>query len=158
MSNNKCPFCVPEVNVACFAESDNFRALYNIAPVLPGHCMIVPKKHLRGFLETKDEHMFEMILFSKRIIRLLMDEFHAEGFDFTIQDGKSAGQSVEHMHAHIVPRKTNDMPEPGNWYPALEKSQSEFLDSNQREKYNSTQLKTIVDHLSEKYNSLFPEL
>lgn len=151
-----CPFCPPNVEHIKFADSDNYMAIYNIAPILPGHVLIIPKKHIQSFLESDDVLLAEMMKFTKQIIRLLEKVFHAEGFDFTIQDGQVAGQTVEHMHAHLIPRKSGDLSDIGDWYPALVQKKGEFLDSFSREKINDLQMQKIVSHLRSHYHKMFP--
>lgn len=147
MINSNCPFCSPLADKASFAESENFKALYNLAPILPGHILIVPRLHVASFLEVGEEHMMELIVFSRKLIRFLKKEFNADGFDFTIQDGKSAGQTITHMHAHIVPRHDGDMPNPGDWYPAVNSKQTEMLDSILRERLTDSEMNAVITHL-----------
>jgi bis(5'-adenosyl)-triphosphatase len=151
-----CPFCPPNVERTKFAGSNNYLAIYNIAPILPGHVLIVPKKHIQRFLETDDSLFAEMMKFTKQIIRLLEKVFHAEGFDFTIQDGGPAGQTIEHLHAHLVPRKSGDLSDIGGWYPAISQKEKEFLDSFSREKIDDLHMQKIVTHLRAQYHKMFP--
>ena len=149
-----CPFCAPLVFDACFAETRNFRAIYNIAPVLPGHCMIIPKKHTLSYLDLPEELMTEMVSFSRKVVRTLMKAFNQTAFDWTIQEGLAAGQTIDHLHIHIIPRKSGDLPEPGDWYPRLLKNNDELIDSHIRSKYSREELKNISRHLNVVYNKL----
>lgn len=149
-----CPFCSPIVENATFASSENFLAVYNIAPILPGHTLIIPRKHLTDLLQLDDNYLFEMMSFSKKIIHLILEEFLSEGFDFTIQDGHSAGQTIEHLHAHIVPRYSGDLPDPGDWYPLLHQKKDEILDSFSRRKITDVQMQKIIHHLKMKFDKL----
>ena len=144
-----CPFCYPLVLKACFAESNNFRAIYNIAPILPGHSLIAPKNHYQSFLELPDAYLTELILFSKDIAQFLNKTFNTTSFDLTIQDGVPAGQSIPHLHIHIIPRHAGDLSTPGDWYPRLIESTQENIDSDNRPKLNSEELQSIVSHLKE---------
>lgn len=145
---NNCPFCSPVVEKATFAESNNFRAVYNIAPILPGHCLIIPKNHLSSLLDIPTTDMTEMMLFSRKIIRVLSKAFGTSSYDWTIQEGQPAGQTIEHLHIHIIPRTADDLPEPGDWYPRLEASEPMLIDSFLRSKYSYAELKSIVEKLS----------
>lgn len=153
-----CPFCSPLVEKATYASSNNFLAVYNIAPILPGHTLIIPKKHISSFLQLEDTLIQEMMLFSKKIIRFIQSEFNTDGFDFTIQDGESAGQTIQHLHAHIVPRHYSDLPDPGDWYPKLNQKQDEILDSFSRKKITDFQMQEIIDHLKKKTIGLTEKL
>jgi bis(5'-adenosyl)-triphosphatase len=147
MPAENCPFCPPRAEAVTFAESENFRAVYNRAPVLPGHVLVIPKKHIRGFLEIEESLLVEMISFSRKVIKVIAQVFKSDAFDWTIQDGKPAGQTIEHMHIHIIPRHEKDFPEPGDWYPALEKKVPEIIDSLLRPRLNDKEMKTVIDHL-----------
>lgn len=144
-----CVFCQSTIREAGFAESTNFLAIYNIAPILPGHSMVIPKQHYQSLLELDSEQLAEMMIFSKQVIQILKQAFRSEAFNWTIQDGIDAGQTVMHLHAHIIPRKSNDLAEPGDWYPKLKKYEQEMIDSKQRAKLNSAEIKQIVKYLRE---------
>jgi bis(5'-adenosyl)-triphosphatase len=145
--NTDCPFCEPLVLKACFAEEGAFRAIYNIAPILPGHSLIVPKKHTQSLLDLTDKELSELVLFSKKIIQLLNKAFGTTSFDWTLQDGVPAGQTIRHLHLHIIPRAMDDLPSPGDWYPQLAKNEENMIESNDRQKLTAKELNTIVSHL-----------
>lgn len=149
MTKSKCPFCSPKIEIAAFAEEDGFKAVYNLAPIVPGHCMIIPVKHIESIMELSEEELSKMVLFSRRIIKVLQKVFHTPFFNWTIQEGEPAGQSIPHLHMHLVPRTTGDFPEPGDWYPQLEDSKKVYLDSESRPKLAKKDLLKIVDKLKE---------
>lgn len=142
-----CPFCNENVLKTQFAESDNFWAIYNLAPILPGHSLIIPKQHYQSILEVSDNELSEMMVFSRKVIRILFKTFNVEAFNWTIQEGIEAGQTVPHLHLHLIPRVPNDLPEPGDWYPLLKKSQTEVIDSEQRAKLTPEQMEIIVNKI-----------
>lgn len=83
-------------------------AIVNIRPLLPGHilvCPLRPHKHLTdlGPLETAD-----LFITVQRIQRTLARLYGVEAFNVALQDGVAAGQSVEHVHVHVLPRKEGD--------------------------------------------------
>lgn len=145
----KCPFCDNFFKEAVFAESKNFVAAYNLAPVLPGHTLIVPKRHIESTLDLSDDHLSEMMIFSKKVTALLLKAFSADGFDWSVQDKEVAGQTISHMHLHIVPRIKGDLKNPGDWYPKISNNYKEILDSDQRKKLNKEEMKLIVGKLKE---------
>lgn len=145
---------MPKAIDSCFAESENFRAIYNLAPILPGHSLIVFKQHISSFLEVPEEYTIEMMQFSRKVIRTLKEAFNTSAFDWTLQEGIEAGQTIEHMHIHIIPRKKGDLPEPGDWYPKLKNTFPETVDSLSRPKHTSEEIKNI----SAKLNAIFKSL
>ncbi|MCG8700188.1 MAG: HIT family protein [Bacteroidales bacterium] len=143
----ECPFCMPGVKKSLFAESENFRAIYNIAPILPGHSLIIPKTHYEAYLDIPDYQLLELVQFQRTVMNKLEKAFKPDGFDITVQDGVCAGQTVNHTHVHIIPRYENDMPNPGDWYPKLEKNQKKIIDSVSRANLNDQQMKDIIEML-----------
>lgn len=144
-----CPFCNPPVESVIFAHSENFLAIYNIAPILPGHSLIIPKKHLESIMELNDSGLSEMVLFTKKVTELLLAAFHAEAFNWSLQEKEYAGQSVAHLHLHIVPRYQSDFPEPGDWYPKINANFQKVLDSQNRERISDDEMGTIIYRLRE---------
>jgi bis(5'-adenosyl)-triphosphatase len=145
-----CPFCDPAVQAATFAETERFRAIYNIAPILPGHSLVIPKAHVESFMDLSDEDTAGLMIFARQVARLLGKAFKAASFDWTIQDGLPAGQTVAHLHLHLIPRKTDDLPSPGDWYPRLEENEMGLaggIDSATRTRLKAHEMKTIIDTL-----------
>ena len=148
MNENRCPFCLKEFYELKFAESNNFIAIYNQAPILPGHSMIIPKKHISSFLDLDQKKRAEMIELSVKAINMLQKAFKLKAFNWTIQEGIAAGQTIDHLHMHIIPRKEKDLPEPGDWYPYLEKDfYGRIIDSELRPKYTFDELRNIVEEI-----------
>jgi bis(5'-adenosyl)-triphosphatase len=119
MKMDECPFCAAPIAEVSFMESPRFRAIVNIAPILPGHSLVIPKRHVESLLELSDEEVAEMVNLSRRAIARLTRVHGADGFDWTIQESEAAGQSVLHLHLHLIPRRRGDLPSPGAWYSRL---------------------------------------
>jgi bis(5'-adenosyl)-triphosphatase len=139
-----CPFCADEIKNSVFAESKNFLAIYNIAPILPGHSLILPKRHLTSVMELSDTIFSEMMLFSKNITGILLEVMHSDSFNWSVQDNYAAGQTVSHLHLHIVPRQKGDLNDPGDWYAKINDNFKEILDSKHRSKLSHKQMNEIV--------------
>lgn len=153
-TDNTCPFCHPNVSSSVFAETNHFRAIYNLAPILPGHSLIIPNTHISSFLSISDEYMTEMIIFSRKVIRTLEKAFKTSSFDWTLQEGFEAGQTIEHMHIHIIPRKKGDLTTPGDWYPQLLQSQSDLIDSIERPQHTVKEMKDITARLNKIFHTI----
>jgi bis(5'-adenosyl)-triphosphatase len=148
-----CPFCQPSIQEAVFARSENFLAVYNLAPIFPGHSLIIPVRHLQSTLELTTDELTEMMLFARSVTSLLLKAFKAEAFNWSIQDREAAGQTLAHLHMHIVMRYPGDLPDPGDWYPKIRQNYSEILDSTSREKLTPSELKKIVETLRSTANN-----
>ncbi|HJO93700.1 MAG TPA: HIT domain-containing protein [Victivallales bacterium] len=148
-----CPFCEQDFKSNVFNETEYFLAAYNIAPILPGHSIIIPKKHVSSLLELSQKEKQEAMLYTCFVIERLIKIFNSTGFDFSIQDGNAAGQTVNHFHIHLIPRKENDLESPGEWYPLLRESNLKVLDSDLREKINKSDMIKIVSFIKSKFGN-----
>lgn len=117
----KCVFCnFEKIMNQIFFETENYCCLYNIKPVLPGHSLIIPRKHVESFLDFKEDELKEMFLLVQKIVKVLMKTYGSNGFNLGIQEGESAGQSIQHFHIHLLPRRTGDMEgDPSKWFTRL---------------------------------------
>jgi bis(5'-adenosyl)-triphosphatase len=144
-----CIFCARNVVEKSFYSTRDFSALYNIAPILPGHTLIIPNKHYQSLTELADNELGDMMIFARKITAVLKTVFKCDGFDWTIQDGVSAGQTVPHLHLHIIPRKHFDLPESNEWYSKIPENESQLLDSQQRPRMKDPEYAAITALLAE---------
>lgn len=107
-----CVFCNLSPNCELICETATCVAFYDGYPVSPGHTLIIPKRHVASFFElTKHEReaMNIMLLFVKKKID---ERFHPDGYNIGINVNEAAGQSVFHVHMHLIPRYKGDVPNP----------------------------------------------
>lgn len=147
-----CPFCQKGVEYY-FLENESFAAIYNIAPILPGHSLIIPKRHVESLFELNDEELSNFMKLGRDVAFLLSKVLDTDAFDCAIQEKEAAGQSVAHLHMHVVPRKIGDLKHPGDWYQAIEKS--EHID-DQRKKLTPQALRDITERLTRQATLIFP--
>lgn len=145
--DGNCPFCKETVTGSSFMHSANFLAIYNIAPILRGHSLVIPKRHISSLFELTDCELAEFFKFSKEVTELLMEAFKGEGFDWSIQEGTVAGQSVPHLHLHVVIRKANDMEVQDEWYHQVRENELAQLDSNSRPRLSAKEHLFYTDYL-----------
>ena len=143
-----CIFCSKRVSGKSFFANSKFSAIYNIAPVLTGHSLVIPNKHYTSLSELSDDELGEMMVFARKVTSVLVEVFLCDGFDWTIQDGVSAGQTVPHLHLHIIPRKLNDMAATDEWYSKIPKNEKQMLDSGQRERLSDHEYDAMTEKLS----------
>ena len=103
MTGSNCPFC--QLDAARIVFSDDVTLVIRDAfPVSPGHTLIIPRRHVGSFFElTPPERarMFELLTQAK----VELDEtLQPDGFNIGINDGAAAGQTVPHLHLHLIPR------------------------------------------------------
>lgn len=111
MTGSNCPFC--QLDAACIVFSDDVTLVIRDAfPVSPGHTLIIPRRHVGSFFElTPPERasMFELLTQAKAE---LDGTLQPDGFNIGINDGAAAGQTVAHLHLHLIPRYRGDTPDP----------------------------------------------
>ena len=105
----ECVFCSETtLNIEKFYEDENFIAVYNIRPVVKGHCLVIPKRHIESMIELNENERKDFISFSNRAVFIALKYANTNDLDFLLQKGENAGQSIKHLHFHIMPRKRND--------------------------------------------------
>jgi diadenosine tetraphosphate (Ap4A) HIT family hydrolase len=106
-----CPFCGPEKSRVIMAN-DYAIALHDRFPITPGHSLIVPKRHISSFFEATREEQKALFDLLAEMRQFLLAERSPDGFNIGINDGAAAGQTVMHLHIHLIPRYLGDMPDP----------------------------------------------
>jgi bis(5'-adenosyl)-triphosphatase len=152
--NTDCIFCKRSVSARAFYSDSKFKALYNIAPVLPGHSLVIPVKHYESLLQLSDADLGKMMVFARNITKVLKTVFNCDGFDWTIQDGVSAGQTVPHLHLHIIPRKPSDLPSGNEWYSRIPENEKIMIESDNRSRLSENEYDEITRRLSEASKSM----
>ncbi|KAH7053220.1 HIT-like domain-containing protein [Macrophomina phaseolina] len=88
-------------------------ALVNLKPLLPGHVLVCPRRVVPRFASLTPAEVSDLFATVQRVSRMIERVYGAHALNIAIQDGKAAGQSVEHVHCHVIPRKERDMDERG---------------------------------------------
>ena len=111
MSKASCPFCaLPAERILLLA--DEALVIRDAFPVSPGHTLVIPRRHIGSFFELTDAEracMVELLAKAKAELDL---SFQPDGFNIGINDGAAAGQTVPHLHLHLIPRYRGDAPDP----------------------------------------------
>ncbi|KAK5094815.1 Dinucleoside triphosphate hydrolase [Lithohypha guttulata] len=84
-------------------------ALVNLRPLLPGHSLVCPVRHVPRLSQLSDAETTDLFLTVKRVSEMLERVFKADALNVAVQDGAAAGQSVNHVHVHIIPRRDGDV-------------------------------------------------
>lgn len=96
-----------------FYKSSLSFALVNIKPILPGHVLVSPLRRTPRFHDLTYPEVEDLFLVVQRVSRTIERVYKATALNIAIQDGEDAGQSVPHVHVHIVPRKKADLDDRG---------------------------------------------
>ena len=81
-------------------------------PVSPGHTLVIPRRHVVTLFDATDEERLEMMRLLDEAKAVLDREHRPDGYNIGINGGKAAGQSVMHLHIHLIPRYQGDRPDP----------------------------------------------
>lgn len=104
-----CAFCSDEVlKRQTFYEDDRVLALYTHKPIYPGHCLIIPKRHVERFEMLTDEEIVAIGQVIKKVNRAVEEVFETSAYLLWEKNGREVGQSVPHVHFHYIPRKKGD--------------------------------------------------
>lgn len=99
-------FDVPKFEI--IVETTLSITMVNHKPVVPGHLLVIPKRLVSRFCDLTHDEVSDLWVLAQRVGKKLEPHYKAEALTFTIQDGKVAGQTVEHVHIHILPRTKGD--------------------------------------------------
>ena len=114
-----CIFCKianGEIPSATLYEDEEFRVILDLGPASKGHSLILPKKHAANIYELPDETAGKAMILAKHMATRLRHGLHCDGFNIVQNNGEAAGQTVMHLHFHIIPRYKNDSVNIG-WQP-----------------------------------------
>ena len=108
---NGCIFCkiasgrLPSCKVY---EDAHSLAFMDIAPIIRGHTLVVPKEHVESLTDAPAEMLEKLIVVAQNIARAQLKAFKADGINIIQANGRATGQTVPHLHIHVIPRFDSD--------------------------------------------------
>ena len=110
-----CRFCNLDPSSAILSNGHAV-AIADGFPVTPGHCLIVTRRHISSLFEATGEELSAIFELLAQVRQLLLAPGVAgaapDGFNIGINDGREAGQTVMHLHVHLIPRYAGDTEDP----------------------------------------------
>lgn len=106
-----CPFCNPPAE-RIIEQTPLALAIPDKFPVSRGHTLIVTRRHVGSFFETTAEERTDLLQLLDHARETLVAEFRPDGFNIGINDGRVAGQTIPHLHIHLIPRYSGDRADP----------------------------------------------
>jgi histidine triad (HIT) family protein len=109
--NADCVFCriiAGELPCTKVYEDEDVLAFMDIGPIVKGHTLVVPKKHVDPITEIPLDLLQKVMVVVQRIARAQMKALKADGLNVTQANGRAAGQVVPHLHFHVIPRFDTD--------------------------------------------------
>ena len=109
MEEKYCPFCDKKnyefEGDLIFTKTDSY-------PVSKGHTLVIPKRHVSDYFECTKSEVAELWALVDNTKNRLQHTHAPDGFNIGINVGEAAGQTVPHMHIHVIPRYSGDMDDP----------------------------------------------
>ena len=110
--NNPCLFCDIKKS-GCAHENELAYASYDSYPVSEHHCLVIPKRHIKDYFDLTNEEL----LACNNLIKIVKNEItnkdkSVRGFNLGTNIGKVSGQSINHCHFHLIPRREGDVENP----------------------------------------------
>ena len=111
MESRPCPFCtLPAARIV--AQNDYGLWIYDGFPVSRGHSLIIPKRHIGSFFDASTSERAALLELLDQAKAAVDAEHHPNGYNIGINDGAAAGQTVPHLHLHLIPRFLGDAADP----------------------------------------------
>jgi diadenosine tetraphosphate (Ap4A) HIT family hydrolase len=106
-----CPFCSLPADRFVLASARAV-VIRDAFPVSPGHMLVIPKRHVASFFDITDVERADLMSLLAAARDDLEREFRPAGYNVGINDGAAAGQTVPHLHIHLIPRYAGDREDP----------------------------------------------
>lgn len=109
--DDNCIFCKlahGKIPTTSIYEDDDFKVILDTAPAARGHAIILPKTHAANIFELPDEYCEKIFKVAKKCGGAIKNAFGYDGLNVLQNNGEAAGQTVFHLHVHLIPRNTDD--------------------------------------------------
>jgi diadenosine tetraphosphate (Ap4A) HIT family hydrolase len=107
-----CPFCDFIRNGRPLAEQGTFVAKYDSYPVSRGHTLLIPKRHVETFFGLNEDELKDFFDLLLEVRQIIGRKFDPDGFNVGVNVGAAAGQTIAHLHIHVIPRYFGDVQSP----------------------------------------------
>lgn len=111
MKDSNCIFCkiaAGEIPSETIYEDESFRVILDISPASQGHAIILPKNHAKNIFELSEEDASQIFLVAAKVAKAMKEELDCDGLNILQNNGEIAGQTVFHLHVHLIPRYKDD--------------------------------------------------
>ncbi len=106
-----CPFCsLPATRIVL--RNAHGLVIRDGYPISPGHTLIIPRRHVSSFFDLHAGERTDLLSLLDEARQALDAELRPDGYNIGINDGPAAGQTVDHLHIHLIPRYTGDQADP----------------------------------------------
>lgn len=117
-----------DVTDQAFYETEHAVAIVNLKPVVPGHVLVIPRTPHKRLADIPAHELGTLFEAVQSVGRVIESAYSGDSLSIAVQDGASAGQTVEHVHVHILPRREGDIQPNDKVYDMLESFGLELRD------------------------------
>jgi histidine triad (HIT) family protein len=111
MANSECVFCkiiAGQIPATKLYEDENVLAFLDIGPISDGHTLVIAKEHCEKIHQCRPESLAKVWQVMPKIAGAVSAALECPGYNILCNNGRAAGQVVEHLHFHIIPRRSGD--------------------------------------------------
>ncbi|MFM1987180.1 MAG: hypothetical protein RJA99_137 [Pseudomonadota bacterium] len=127
-----CPFCtLPAARIV--ASNDLAIAIRDGYPISPGHTLIIPRRHVASIADTSSDELGSLWSLLAEARRGLDASLKPSGYNIGVNDGVAAGQTVMHLHVHLIPRFAGDRADPRGGVRWIVPEKADYWSSRTRE-------------------------
>lgn len=126
----KCIFC-NLIETEILAENQLALAFYDKFPVNTGHVLIIPKRHIETIFDATN---YEILAINDLIIevrKILEEKYNPDGYNIGVNVGSAGGQTIFHLHYHVIPRYIGDIEDPRGGIRKIKKSIIPYIDEGE---------------------------
>ncbi|MGG7176403.1 HIT family protein [Clostridium paraputrificum] len=116
-----CLFCTYDKE-EYIAENDLAFAIFDHFPVNEGHALIIPKRHFQSFFDATEEEVGKIYSLIHEVKKIVDEKYKPTGYNVGINVGYDGGQTVMHLHVHLIPRYKGDVENPRGGIRKLKKA------------------------------------
>jgi len=106
-----CVFC-HKTATEILCENKLAKAFYDGFPVNRGHVLVVTKKHVASYFDASSEEIQAIYELIVKVKKILDEKYQPDGYNIGVNVGEAAGQTVFHLHVHVIPRYVGDVKNP----------------------------------------------
>lgn len=109
-ANTSCVLCSPSAEV--IIESASAYSIFDKFPVSEGHALIIPKRHVSSYFELTQNEQIACQLNLAEMKKIIDEKYNPDGYNIGININEAAGQTIPHVHIHLIPRYKGDVENP----------------------------------------------
>ena len=112
-------------------------AFIDTYPASPGHTLVVPKRHIPTYFDASEDEILAIGKAVQICKEFLDNEFNPDAYNIGINNGEAAGQSIKHLHVHIIPRYKGDVEDPKGGVRWILKNKANYWDEKNKKRITS---------------------